>query len=294
MDSERVRIESHLTARSRAVATSSLVEGSTISVIPSLANVLIPSEKGYRCQSLQWKDHHRKLCKSYLSFTSSSSFQALASHEKLDALLLAHLLGASGSIPDISSSSNYDPSSPISVFLALLPGPDAEHEFKIPIPDLKPSVSPHIANFLYARFSNNNFAIHSHLSTVGHGVFPLASRLFNHSCYPNAAPKYLLTPNGVTMEVIALQEIPEGEEECSTWNLTDPTNTGVHLLELAKTEWNMFVSSEVTDPTAAQVARGCAEAFLHMGRKILVVFGQEGDAEGPLSEATTLQSLLES
>ncbi|KAG6854659.1 hypothetical protein C0991_003307 [Blastosporella zonata] len=159
--------------------------------------------------AFQWKEHHKKICKTYLSFTSSNSFQALQSHEKMDALLLAHLL-AHGSVPDPSLPN--DESSPISVFLSLLPGPDLTDKFKIPLPDLKPAVTVKNAKFLYSRFSNNNFAIHSHLSTVASGVFPLGSRLFNHSCYPNAAPRYLFTPSGVVMEVVALREIHEGEE----------------------------------------------------------------------------------
>jgi SET and MYND domain-containing protein len=66
---------------------------------------------------------------------------------------------------------------------------------------------------IYSRFHNNNFTIHSHMSTVAHGVFPLASRYFNHSCVPNAAPKYILTPaQPVTMEVVALRDIELGEE----------------------------------------------------------------------------------
>ncbi|KAG6909153.1 hypothetical protein DXG01_001905 [Tephrocybe rancida] len=322
-------------------------------------------------QGLQWKNHHKKLCSKHLSFTSSNSYQALQNHEKLDALLLAHLV-AQGSIPDPSLPN--DESLPISTFVSLLPGPNASDKFKLPLPDLKPAVSPQIAKFLYERFSNNNFAIHSHLTTVGH------------------APKYLFTPAGVTMEIIALRRISEGEEICIPYldpamlqtqgfgalplppNGSDelsfvarslrefvgldqsfavlpdkPTGTvpqmlhhvfhetylsnlsetfsksshelqyesamdagttllgayiliyppnypqiGMHLMELAKTAWNMFVSSEGTDSSAAQLSRERAQAFLNMGRGILVIFGQEGDAGGPLSEVASLQSLLTS
>ncbi|KAG5219766.1 SET domain-containing protein [Salix suchowensis] len=66
---------------------------------------------------------------------------------------------------------------------------------------------------LYNRFGNNNFTIHSHLNSFAHGIFPLASRLFNHSCAPNAAARYkLVQGQAVTMEVVALRDIPEGEE----------------------------------------------------------------------------------
>jgi hypothetical protein len=66
---------------------------------------------------------------------------------------------------------------------------------------------------LYSRFGNNNFAIHSHLSAIAHGIFPLASRLFNHSCLPNSAPKYIFSPSeGVKMEIVALRHISPEEE----------------------------------------------------------------------------------
>jgi len=66
---------------------------------------------------------------------------------------------------------------------------------------------------LFARFGNNNFAIHSHFSTVGHGVFPLASRLFNHSCLPNAVATYKFVAGmPVQMRVSALRNIAPDEE----------------------------------------------------------------------------------
>lgn len=66
---------------------------------------------------------------------------------------------------------------------------------------------------LYSRFGNNNFAIHSHLVTIAHGIFPLASRLFNHSCVPNAAARYIFTESEpVRMDVVVLRDILEGEE----------------------------------------------------------------------------------
>ena len=66
---------------------------------------------------------------------------------------------------------------------------------------------------LYSRFCNNNFAIHSHLVSIAHGIFPLASRLFNHSCIPNAAAKYIFTESEpVRMDVVALREIQTDEE----------------------------------------------------------------------------------
>lgn len=70
-----------------------------------------------------------------------------------------------------------------------------------------------ILDDIYSRFGNNNFAIHSHLVSVAHGVFPLASRLFNHSCVPNAAAKYIFAESeSPRMDVVVLRPIKEGEE----------------------------------------------------------------------------------
>jgi SET and MYND domain-containing protein len=45
-----------------------------------------------------------------------------------------------------------------------------------------------------------------------HGIFPLTSRSFNHSCSPNAIAVYSVDATGVRQDVIALKEIPPGEE----------------------------------------------------------------------------------
>ncbi|KAF5382433.1 hypothetical protein D9615_002852 [Tricholomella constricta] len=396
----------HTTARSQAIAASHISEGSMIASIPSLTTVLLASEKGR--QEVQWKTHHKKLCKSYHRFTSSNAFQSLPSHEKLDALLLAHLL-AQISASDLSSPQD-DPS-PIAILRSLIPGPKSD-EFNLPIPDLKPAILLGSAEDLYSRFSNNNFAIHSHLTTIGHGIFPLASRLFNHSCYANAAAKYVFAPGGsATMEVVALRNILQDEEICIPYldpalvrtrqqvleftygfrctclschelerlgdipnppsypedlisvakalrkftgldqplkvlpskpkeavprlllcvfhetYLSDLSETfskaahegqydlaldagvtllgayimiyppnypqiGMHILELAKTAWNMSIISGEKDTVTARAMIEQVQVFLDLGRNTLVVYGPEGDEDGPLQEVKTLQSLL--
>lgn len=70
-----------------------------------------------------------------------------------------------------------------------------------------------ITEDIYSRFGNNNFLVHSHLNPCAHGIFPLASRLFNHSCNPNCVAKYLFRKGEpVVMEVVAISAIAEGEE----------------------------------------------------------------------------------
>ncbi|KAF7346334.1 Linear gramicidin synthase subunit D [Mycena sanguinolenta] len=143
-----------------------------------------------------------QLDRRFAKFEASLPFQALAAHEKLDALLLSHLVAQLDG-PDDDR---------ISTMTSLLAGP-----VEMPLPPVacSPRIPESLIGEIYSRFGNNNFVIHSHLTTYGHGVFPLASRLFNHSCLPNAAAKYVLSASNVPrMEVIALRDISPGEEIC--------------------------------------------------------------------------------
>lgn len=133
---------------------------------------------------------------------------------KLDSLLLSHMAAQMKSLTQTSPAEAV--ASPLAIFLSLLPGPIAGPE--TPPICSKTLTSKEDLAHIYARFGNNNFAIHSHLNTYAHGVFPLASRLFNHSCLPNAAARYVLSDHKqVTMEVIALREILAEEEVNTAW-----------------------------------------------------------------------------
>ncbi|KAJ7672720.1 hypothetical protein B0H17DRAFT_1183338 [Mycena rosella] len=216
---ELVKLEPHASGRSQAVATKKLSAGSLIVSCEALSTILLPAEKGERCdacnrksaqlqkfcQALQWQSHHKKICKRFNKYTSSLGFQALSPHEKLDALLLSHFVAQLDSVAadgDILSS-----------VTSLLPGPvDSDPP---PIAVSSSRIAGSLIKDIYSRFGNNNFVIHSHLTTFGHGIFPLASRLFNHSCLPNAAGKYVLSPSDPPkMQVVALRDISEGEEIC--------------------------------------------------------------------------------
>ncbi|KAJ7600682.1 hypothetical protein C8J56DRAFT_767329 [Mycena floridula] len=246
----------HPKARHQATAKSNFSAGSLILAIPTIASILLPSEKGRRCdachkisvstclrrcsgcasywycdstcQNLDWSLQHKRICKNYNNFTASVLYQALQPHEKLDALLLSHLAA------HIDSEMSFeDEGSPISTFMTLLPGP-VQHPYPPPIAIKKTSISRERLYAMYSRFGNNNFAIHSHLNTIGHGIFPLASRLFNHSCLPNAATRYILTQGQpVRMEVVALREITPNEEICIPY--LDPAllQTRQQILELS-------------------------------------------------------------
>lgn len=158
---------------------------------------------------------HKKYCKRLASFTASADFQRFEEHEKLDALLHTHLIAelSSNVFSDVRAKQ-------LSTFMSLLPGP--QHG---PPPIACPmSVGVEVHQNLEALFSrsgNNNFAVYNHLTTIAHGVFPLASRLFNHSCLPNAVAKYLIRQGEpVRMEVVALREIRATEEViCSEFKM---------------------------------------------------------------------------
>jgi hypothetical protein len=160
-------------------------------------------------QNFQWQMHHKRLCKVYNSYVALPKYQALQDHEKLDSVLLSHLLAR------LSLQTNpysFPDSHPASTLLSLLPerGNFNGEPFFCPIIPPPPG---DLADQLYSRFGNNNFAIHSHLTSIGHGIFPVASRLFNHSCVPNVAVKYIFREaQNVIMDIIALRDILPDEE----------------------------------------------------------------------------------
>ncbi|KAI1793397.1 SET domain-containing protein [Ganoderma leucocontextum] len=232
-----VRLGPHPVSRNAALTKVPVRSSSVVASVPALATSLLPAEKGKRCdgchvlesdsvtlrrcsgcasfwycgttcQNRDWRLHHKKICKHYNTFVVSGQYQALTTHDKVDALLLSQLLAD----PDVW---RVRPPSDTSTFLDLtkVPRPDG---FVPPLCLSKGAQTAEtvaLAEDLYTRFGNNNFVLHSHLDSYAHGVFPLASRLFNHSCVPNAACKYVITPAElVKMEVVALREIDEGEE----------------------------------------------------------------------------------
>ena len=135
----------------------------------------------------------------------------LPQHERMDVLLLAHFLARSSSKGSVDTTV-FDEDDPVSTFLSLLPGSADPLKIEEMIPKTL-NYQKELTRNIYSRFHNNNFTVHSHMTTIGHGVFPLASRLFNHSCIPNAAPRYILElAKPPLMEIVALRDIDEGEE----------------------------------------------------------------------------------
>jgi len=160
-------------------------------------------------QNLHWALNHKRICRIYNSFIISGPYLILPEHERLDALLLSHTVArfsllATPYAPQADSSSE--------VLMSLLPHPTGNPSTAAVMP-IKPPPPNDLVDKLYPRFGNNNFVIHSHLTGVGHGVFPFTSRLFNHSCMPNAVAKYrFLQGQFVIMEIVALRDIHSDEE----------------------------------------------------------------------------------
>ncbi|EGO23481.1 hypothetical protein SERLADRAFT_449865 [Serpula lacrymans var. lacrymans S7.9] len=239
-----IRLEPHPIARDQTVAACHISSGSIVISLPPLTTVLLPSEKGCRCdycfrrdspdvhlrrctgcasywycgaqcQDMHWAVH-KNLCKAFNRYCASPDFVKLAEHEKLDALLLTHLAAQITS----NSSPRSTPASSLSTFLNLRPGPFSKGSRPVvcSMTVKRSGLSSDELEAVYSRFGNNNFAIHSHLTTYAHGVFPLASRLFNHSCLPNAAAKFVLSPSEpIHMEIVAIRDISPGEEICITY-----------------------------------------------------------------------------
>ncbi|OSX59923.1 hypothetical protein POSPLADRAFT_1066984 [Postia placenta MAD-698-R-SB12] len=235
-----ILLEPHPTARSMAVAASPLAAGDLVHAEPVLASALLQSEKGRRCdlchrlssdrvqlrrctgctsywycgaecQRKQWSSQHKRLCKRYPRYMASEEYQALSHHDQVDAILLSHLIAER--FIDDGGNISAEGGSSMSTLMELVEARSAPTT----IPPLcnanVPSDVLSTAHAIYNRFGNNNFVVHSHLNSYAHGIFPFASRSFNHSCVPNAVVKYIITPcHPVRMEVIALRDIARGDE----------------------------------------------------------------------------------
>ena len=66
----------------------------------------------------------------------------------------------------------------------------------------------------------------------------------------------------------------------------------MHCLEMAKTMWNAIITT--TDQTKKRVLEDHARRYLVLARRVLDVFGPEGDGGGPLQEIAILDGLLKS
>jgi len=198
-------------------------------------------------QLLDWKAGHKKLCAHLaVGFRTSVPYTGLPADEQADCELLLKLAVHCFSAPDVRQAALLEDGSlgedqlatnPLACFIDLIPHPHARplpplppkldlSAVKVPSSRLFKQVDDSEESVLLAawkRFGPNNFVLHSFAAlnsgvtegaAYAHGIFPLASRLFNHSCYPTAWPAFVVRNKKLCMEVRALVDIPQGEEVC--------------------------------------------------------------------------------
>lgn len=166
-------------------------------------------------QTKQWNAHHRKICKHYNRYVASPEYHAIPAEQQADAVMLSQLLLEVFPKDEFDIEAARQRSDAVAQFFDLLKGPLGNGAVHVPLcrPSSAASAPQRVVEEVFARFGNNNFIVHSHLNAYAHGVFPLASRVFNHSCVPNCIPKYIITPAEVVkMEIVALRHIGPGEE----------------------------------------------------------------------------------
>lgn len=69
----------------------------------------------------------------------------------------------------------------------------------------------------------------------------------------------------------------------------------MHLLEMAKTAWNAFITTKDADPLTQPAGLKLltqVRAYLRLSNQVWAVIGPEGDEEGPLAEIQVLERLL--
>ncbi|KZO97035.1 hypothetical protein CALVIDRAFT_597766 [Calocera viscosa TUFC12733] len=181
--------------------------------------------------------HHMRLCPSLQILLNALQAQVsgdaeacrLARKDVLLVLQLVAILYSTSEAQDLIPRGVTDPPTlpidffnPASVFAHLLPAKDPPR-FPVPYPffplvsDLPRPGQRHrdkILLYLASRFHNNNFGCWtSDMEPLADGIFPVASRLFNHSCRPNCVVIYEITEEkGLVMELKAIRPIAKGEE----------------------------------------------------------------------------------
>jgi hypothetical protein len=184
-----------------------------VSLYPNSVHARPMADSSIQGQTAQWNLHHRRICKRFHVYTSSPAFRGLDEYYRTDSVLLSHVMALSpspaseenmASIRDLDSLSKLPP---YRIFMDLLPSGNALTLHVATESDVS-------STEVYSRFKNNNFVVHSHLNPgFAHGIFPIASRFLNHSCTPNAAPRFVLSPfNPPRMEIVALRQLASGEE----------------------------------------------------------------------------------
>ncbi|KAG8906207.1 hypothetical protein FRC01_008091 [Tulasnella sp. 417] len=107
----------------------------------------------------------------------------------------------------------YDLESPFRALFTLQPA-ERISPSPLPLQEALLNATPKAAiDHLFSTIQNNHFSVAStYLHPIAHAIFSLASRAFNHSCLPNAAPSYRYENGCVWQDVRALGDIEADEE----------------------------------------------------------------------------------
>ena len=108
----------------------------------------------------------------------------------------------------------------------------------------------------------------------------------------------LALDSGLTLLAVYIMIYPANYPQIGEWKqsgliLLIQWRTGMHLLELTKSAWNKMIASSDMNKNAESAAEEQVRVFLSLSRRILMIFGPEGDDDGPLQEIETLQTLLD-
>lgn len=166
-------------------------------------------------QTASWKAHHRHLCKLVNHFIVSEAWQALDPHRRTDSILLSHI-----AVPWSTSYNEVEDAEPGTRDLGLIAVTPFTTSFDLirgpyePLPYMILPGKGDNGEMWSSWFGPNNFLLHSHLNPAyAHGAYILASRTLNHSCVPNAAPKFVLSEGKTPrMDVMAITSIKKGDE----------------------------------------------------------------------------------
>ena len=89
------------------------------------------------------------------------------------------------------------------------------------------------------------------MDVFAHGIFPLASRSFNHSCIPSAVPVYTVKSELVTMDIKLLHNLIPGEEVRHPCNFHSSAPNIYNLLFFVKFK----ITNPYTDPALPHATR---------------------------------------
>lgn len=164
-----------------------------------------------------------------------------------------------------------------------------------PVPDgeVLDSIGDSLRNFMFPHAYPSEIRLPS--SPVNLETIPLdILRVFRESCLTSLCESFSTFSHDGPFE----SAIEVGLTILAFYVAIYPPNypqIGLHLLEMAKTAWNAFITMEVPDPATRPEGLhflAQARAHLRLSKQVWTVIGLEGDEGGPVMEIQVLESLL--